>query len=370
MSRPGRIALACCFLTLLVSPLAAQQLRAGGTVVRITAADTIAVPGAKVMLHRISRDRQGPIDSVISDRAGRFRFRFQGDTAAVFLVSAGWDGIEYFSTPLHTDPALPDTALSLVLSDTSSRAQVTTVSRHLVISRPGADGLRPALEIVSISNAGPATRIAPDTLHPSWATPLPRNVAGFTAGSGDFSSEALVVKNDSVLVFAPIAPGDKQLVYTYAFPPDPGAVIVPIGDSIGRLTIMLEEMDLAVKGGVVRGDSQVIEGRVFRRWEGAAAAGAAITIPFPGNRSGWIIPALVGALALALTGFAVVALRRKPAVVPATAPALIDQLARLDARYAGKQDSTPAAEWETYQLERARLKAELQGALARSGTKA
>jgi hypothetical protein len=354
-------------LLLLLPASGSAQVRAGGRVVRITASDTITITAAKVMLHRIARDRQGPIDSIVTDSRGRFQFRFTPDTAAVFLVSAGWDGIEYFSSPLHLEPSLPDTGLVLVVSDTSSAARVATVSRHLVISRPGADGLRPALEIVVISNAGPATRIAPDTLHPSWSIRLPKNVAGFTAGSGDFSSEALTTRDDSVLVFAPIAPGDKQLLYTYAIPPDPGSVSIPVGDSIGTFTILLEEMGLKVRG-LVAVDSQVIEGRTFRKWEGTAAAGSSITIGFPGNQTAWVIPALVGGIALVLIGFAVMALRRKPVTIIA-APSLIDQLARLDARYDGKQSSTAAAEWENYQRERARLKAELQLELARSEPK-
>lgn len=360
----------CILLVLLALPLrlSAQQLRAGGQVVRITATDTIPVGGTKVMLHRIGREQQGPVDSVVSDRGGGFRFRFQADTAAVYLVSAGWGGIEYFSSPLHTEPTLPDTALVLVLSDTSSSARVTTVSRHIVISKPSADGLRASLEIVVIANAGPATRITADTLHPSWAAPLPRNVAGFTAGSGDFSSEALTVRNDSVLVFAPIAPGEKQLLYTYALPPNPGPVTIPMGDSIGTLNILLEEKALRVRGGgLIPLDSQVIEGRSFMKWEGTVKPGSSITIDFPGNRTAWVIPALVGGIALALVIVGALALRRRPAMRPVMAPSLIDQLARLDARYAGREASTPAEEWLVYQQERARLKAALQAQLAPGG---
>jgi hypothetical protein len=354
-------------LTMVLPVTAGAQIRAGGQVVRITASDTLPVAGAKIMLHRIGRDAQGPIDSMASDARGRFRFRFNADTGAVYLVSSGWDGIEYFSSPLHTEPGLPDTALVLVVSDTSSRATVTTVSRHIVISKPTADGLRAALEIVVIANAGPTTRIAPDTLHPSWTANLPKNVAGFTAGSGDFSSEALVVRNDSVQVFAPIAPGEKQLLYTYALSPSPGKVSIPIGDAVGTLNILLEEQDLQVRGGgLVPIDSQVIEGRTFMKWEGPVKAGSVIVIDFPGNRIAWVIPALVGGIALVLIVVGVVAVRRRPALAIA-APSLIDQLARLDTRYAGKEASTPAEEWQAYQSERARLKAALQGELARGG---
>ena len=43
-------------LTLCLPMTAAAQVRAGGHVVRVTASDTTPVAGAKIMLHRISRE--------------------------------------------------------------------------------------------------------------------------------------------------------------------------------------------------------------------------------------------------------------------------------------------------------------------------
>ena len=97
---------------LLLGPtvLAAQgTVTAAGRVAREQGGDTIPVPAARVVLHRVGRDQQGPIDSLVTGADGRFRFRYLADTAAVFLLSSGYAGIEYFSTPLHLDPNAPDT---------------------------------------------------------------------------------------------------------------------------------------------------------------------------------------------------------------------------------------------------------------------
>jgi hypothetical protein len=56
--------------------------------------------------------------------------------------------------------------------------------------------------------------------------------------------------------------------------------------------------------------------------------------------------------------------RGREVQTPAPEPAL-DAVAALDARYAGKEGETPAEEWQQYQSERARLKAELASSLAR-----
>jgi hypothetical protein len=92
------------------------------------------------------------------------------------------------------------------------------------------------------------------------------------------------------------------------------------------------------------------------------------TVRFPGSAAALtrVLYGLVGVLALLVLAGATWAFRRTRAsrVPPAAAlPAdLIGALARLDARYAGKQDVVPAAEWSAYVADRARLKA---AALAR-----
>jgi hypothetical protein len=74
--------------------------------------------GVLVSLHRIGRTAQGVVDSARTPTHGHSGSALP-DTTAVFLVSARYAGIEYFS-----DPAQPgrDTALALIVSDTSSRS--------------------------------------------------------------------------------------------------------------------------------------------------------------------------------------------------------------------------------------------------------
>jgi hypothetical protein len=369
---PAFPTLSVCLLLALATSLtlhAQTQAVAAGRVLRVTAKDTTPVPGARVVLHRVGRAVQGPIDSTIAGPRGEFRFRYTPDTAAVYLLSSGWQGIEYFSSPLHTDPLAPDTGLVIAVSDTSSAAPVAIVSRHLVVSKPAADGRRPALEIVVLANSGSATRVSPDSGHPTWAAGLPRGAVNFEAGSGDFSGEALEVRHDSVMLFAPVAPGEKQVIYTYSLPAAPGPTRIAVPESIGVFNILLEEFDRTVRGGgIIRADSQRIEGRSFRQWAGPVAAGSTIEIDFPGAGLGaWLLPGLVGAVALVLGIVALKALGRGPAgSTAASGGSPLDRLARLEAQYAGREGAVPEEEWQRYQAERARLKEEVSVQLARS----
>jgi hypothetical protein len=354
-------------LVLLPLSISAQQPAiVSGRVVRARVTDTAGVAGATVVLHQVGRTRQGPIDSTIAGSGGEFRFRFRADTGSVYLLSSGWSGIEYFSTPVHTDPAQPDTGLVLMVSDTSSVVRVTVQSRHIVVSKPGADGTRPTLEIVLLGNGGPDTRVAGDSSRPTWGARLPRRALNFQVGQGDVSADAVVFRNDSVLLFAPIAPGDKQVLYTYQLPAAPGTVRIPLDDSVAVVNVLLEEFDRTVTGGaIVRGDSQTIEGRSFRQWIGPAPAGTVLTIDYPGSSSRWILPTLVSLVALSL---GIVALRtllsrsERPVAAPATP--ILDRLAELDARYRHRRGEVSAEEWAGYESERDRLKDQLTRQLA------
>jgi hypothetical protein len=329
--------------------------------------DTTRLGGARVLLHRVGRELQGVVDSTVTDARGRFRFRFRADTAAIYLLSARYGGIEYFSSPVHTNPARPDTAIALLVYDTSSTAPVTLEARHIVVPRPSEDGSRAVLDLIVLLNQGLRARVAPDTLRPSWSTPLPTASTGLEIGESDVSPEAVHRRDDSVLVTAPIAPGQKQLSLEYLIPQGHRVVDFPIGAGGGRVNLLVEESGATVSGGTLAlADSQIIEGRAFRRWTGDVPPGGSVRLTLPAlpRTPVTVLVGLVTAVGLALALAAWRSLRQGRGV-PAPAPEpVLDAIAALDARYAGKERETPAEEWQRYQSERARLKAELASSLA------
>jgi hypothetical protein len=348
----------------------AAQAVAGGRVVRPVAADSVPVPDIRVVLHRVGQMEQGPVDSTVAGATGGFRFRFRADSGAVYLLSARYRDIEYFSTPVHISASRPDTAIRLVVYDTSSTAAVTLAARHLVVPRPGEDGSREILDLIILSNAGSRTRVAPDSLGTSWAGLLPAGSEGLEVGESDLSPDAVARRGDSLLVSGPIAPGEKQLVLQYHLPPGGRELRLPV-DSGARVNVLVEEPGTMVSGPVTAADSQEIQGRSFHRWSGVPRARGVVTITLPGLPGAgqrWLAP-LVGLLALGLGAATWWALRR-PARAPAAAPPVLDPsglleaLAELDARYAGREAETPGAEWLAYQERRASLKSELAAALA------
>lgn len=330
---------------------------AAGRVLRLEGKDSVPAAGVRVVLHRVGHDRQGPIDSLPADHSGRFRFHYIGDTAAVYLVSARLGGIEYFSQPLKIDAARPDTDLVLLVSDTSQTAPVTLTDLHFVISAPGPDGTRGVLTIAGLSNSSDRTRISADSLTPTWATILPAGIQNVRAGQGDFSPEAITVHADSLQLFAPVAPGAKQAVWSYSLPASQFRFVIPVSGAIPEVNVMLEEMDATVTGGALAAaDTQLIEGRSFRRWTGRLAQQGTITITFPDRgRFRWALPVLVALIGLSLAVVTWRVAARTGAGPAVVSEDLVGAIAALDAKYLGREGEVPADEWQRYREERQRL---------------
>jgi hypothetical protein len=345
-------------------PLFAQTIPAAGTVLK---ADSTPVPGTRVVLHQVGRALQGPLDSIRTDRRGRFRFAFRPDSSVLYLLSVRYAGIEYFSPPVHINPERPDTAIRLIVYDTSGTAPVSLEARHLVLTRPGEDGSRSVLDLVVLLNSGRQTRVAPDSAGASWSGLLPRGTIGLELGESDVSPDAVTRRGDSLLVAAPLAPGEKQVTVQYVIPAGRKDLELRFTEPVSTVNVLAEEDGVVVSGGTLAlADSQVLQGRSFRRWTGAVPAGATLRVALPDGAPvpGWLLPSLVGALVLALGGAGWYFLARQRGLPTASPAVLLDAIAALDARYLGREGETSAEDWGSYQVERRRLKAQLEAALA------
>jgi hypothetical protein len=329
-----------------------------------------------VVLHRVGRATQGPIDSTMTGPTGRFEFRVAPDTTASYLLSTRYSGIGYFSAPLPLGRVRSDTAVRVLVFDTSSTVSLATRSRTLVVSRPDALGVRTVVDWFVVTNAANLTRVGRDTLEPTWRVRLPPGAHNAQVGDArvnQVSPEAVTFRADSMLVYAPFSPGDKELLVQYELPAETKRLEVPSGGA-DSLDLFLEEAGAAVAPGDWAITSQNFEGRQFRRFTRKGRPPTALTVRFPGLgiAPGTLLPFLVAGFGLALAAFSWWLFRARPA--PAVAggvpsepgPAtLAAQVAELDRQYEGRQGQVPAEEWESYRARRARLIETLDAALAR-----
>jgi hypothetical protein len=351
------------FLVSAVAAPASAQISASGRVVK---ADSRPVGGLRVVLHRVGRDTQGPLDSTRSDSRGQFHFSFRPDTGALYLLSAEYNGVQYFSQPIPTQVTRPDSSLRIQVFDTSSRAPLSVRARHLVVARPGEDGSRGVLDLLVLRNDSRLTRVPPDSVHPTWRSLLPHGTIGLEIAESDFSQEALDRRGDSLILLAPFAPGEKQITVQYLIPSDHRTIELPLSDSGAVVNVLAEESGVRVNGsGLALADSQVLQGRTFHRWTGRARSGTVlrITLPGSGRTPSWLLIFPVIAFTLTLIGAGWRALAR-PRPAPGETSTLIDALASLDLRYRERERETSKEEWSAYLAERARIKARLEASLA------
>jgi hypothetical protein len=276
----------------------------------------------RVVLHEVSLGGDGrPIDSTDTDAHGRYTLTIRRpDSTALYVVSSWRAGIAYFSEPVARGAARP-ALRPLYVYDTSSAGPAVRVTRRLVtVAKLKRDGSRDVLELLELENPGVATRIAADTLRPTWAGAIPAAAIQFQIGQGDVSARAVTLRGDSVALFGPIPPGErKQLSYTYVLPATARRVDLPIDQPIDEVDLLLEDTTAVVRA--ARLDSlgiEDIEGRRFARYRTPAlGAGAPLAIAFSDRPLGAdaVVPYVVAVSALVLAVGFVVALRRRPSSV-------------------------------------------------------
>jgi hypothetical protein len=287
--------------------------------------DSVPLPGTWAVLHRVTREGGGPVDSVRSDAAGRYRIRVAharaaADSSAVYVVSTWYDSLAYFSLPLNVVGRPAVHVEDLVVYPTTRGAPPIRVARRLVtIGRPAADGTREVLEILELENTGLTTRITDDTLVPTWAGAIPSAAVQFQPGQGDISAEAMVRRGNRLVVLGPIPPGaSKQLSYGYMLPAGGAGVALPIDQSTKELNLLIEDTTAAVAAPKVESlGVQEIEQRRFAAYRaGPLAAGDRVTIGLPRGafRAQTLLPYVIGLFAAAMVGALVWALKRKPAL--------------------------------------------------------
>jgi len=282
--------------------------------------DTVPLPNAVVVLHRMASASAGPIDSVRSDARGRYRLALRDpDSTSGYVVSVWYDSIAYFSLPLNV-VSRPAVHVEDILTFPASRTgpPLRLARRLATISTATADGSREVLEILELENPGQATRITDDTLVPTWAGRLPERTGQYRAGQGDVSPEAMRFRTDSVLIYAPIPPGPaKQLSYDYTLAAGARTFVMPIDQPTVEVNLLVEDtVALVIAPKLESFGVKEIEGRRFAAYRaGPLAAGERVEIRLPPGkfRAQALLPYVIAVVAAGMLVALVWALRRRPA---------------------------------------------------------
>jgi len=344
----------------------------------------LPVPGQWVVLHRVGSDRAGPLDSMRTNARGSYVFRYttSGSPEALYFVSSRYRGIAYFSPPLREDSVSGGDGDILVYDTTPDTTLLHMQGRHFVVSAPRAgSNRRDVVEIFDVVNGGAQTVVARDSTSPIWSTQLPVEAESASVAPGDIALGAVVMKSGRADVFAPFAPGARQLVLTYTLPASAFPWSMPIERAASVVEVLLEEPTATAEGArLVPTASASIEGRTFRRYLAQdVPANAVVRISVPGPVTSlraivqWFVALMLAAMIVALGAWrikrknAAAAARLANARVPRVDPdTLVAEIATLDARF--ERVATPSVEERAaYEQRRAALKTRLERVLAEAG---
>lgn len=295
--------------------LTGPQLVAG-QVVRPGKSSMLPVNGVVVTLHRVGSDKAGPLDSVRADASGRYQFRFtrSGDQRALYFVSASYGGVAYFTPPLAHSTVRGEEAEIAVFDTTSGPVPISSRGHHVVISTVDANGMRTVTEVYELANDSSVTRVASESNgHDVWSAVTPLKGTNFRVAQGDIPAQAVRFENGKARIFAPVAPGLKQLAFTYSMPANAFPLNVPIVRDTEILEVLIEDEKGTVTGaGLVEKAPVALERRSFRRFLAAdAPANSVAVIDLPrSSRNKDIDPRYLIALTVVIGGAMTFALAR------------------------------------------------------------
>lgn len=267
----------CALASLLCAPLVlSAQQSVDGRVRRPVSANGDSTgmgpaTGAWVTLHRVGKDSAGPIDSVRSDAAGRYRFQWRpfGASDAVYFASVTWDGIAYFTAPLRDKVTRGDVGEITVFDTTMRTFPLSVKGRHLIVGAADSTELRTVIEVFELSNDSLRTLVTTEgnASRPTWSVAVPQAAQDVHVTEGEVAPDAFRHVPGRVSIFAPIAPGLKQLAFSYKVPAASFPITVNAEAGAVVFEVLLEEPKGNVFGeGFTAVDPVTIEGRTFKRY--------------------------------------------------------------------------------------------------------
>jgi hypothetical protein len=300
------------------------------------------VVGQVVVLHRISADSSGPVDSIRTSATGayRLRYRFEGPRS-MYIASARYSGVAYFTAPLR-DATVASPEGDISVYDTTSKSFPLTVrARHVVVAPADAGGLRRVVDVLEVANDSSWTLVA-GAGGRTWRLTLPADAREPGSSGGDLPPEAFRFDGGNADLLVPFPPGTRQLVLTYAIPARSASI--PITEAVPTLEVLVEGAGRATGAGLTAEDPVSMEGRTFQRFTATSVpGGSAVVVEGSGGsggigRAGRLALLAIAAIALAL---GIVFGRRSTATatVPRAEPlstkdALAREIAALDHVYA------------------------------------
>jgi hypothetical protein len=325
-----------------------------------------------VVLHRVSAEASGEIDSVRAGPDGTFtlalpRVPDHGREAEVFFAAVRYRGLLYLGEAI-TSPTQMDSLYLIQAYDTLSvppgGAELSVTQRSLFLDKVE-EGWE-ATDFFQVVQEEDRTLYSPQD-GVVWSYPLPEGAHDFQLGQSDLSPDAFRFAEGRFEVYSPLPPGDRYFLVRYALPGDD--LSIPTPGTVQRMEVLIREPGPRAEfTHLVPGPPVELEpGNTFRSYqasnlqvplvEGRIVGGA---FEIPASWLGILLTALLG-------GAGVWGFRRRTGAKEKTIAGegvrarneLLRAVAELDASFEGLTEPSPG-DLERYREERGALLARLK----------
>ena len=354
---PAVLALLCAPAAAL-SQVEAEPLLAG----RVMLADS-ALPAATVVLHRMSEQTAGEVDSMRSALDGSFTFALPSvpnqALGELYFASVRHHGVMYFGPAIETAVAL-DSLYLIQAYDTlvapAEGVDVRLQSRNIFLE-PNGEAWQ-VTDVFQLYNDRPRTVVSrPDGR--VWSYPLPAEAREVMTGEGEMAEGVVAYEDGSFVVRAALPPGERLFVVRYLL--DSLVVAIPSPGATELFDLLVREPAPALDVDPMQQlESIALEaGQTFRRYAAENVTSPFVTITQGETSEPPPVEWIAVVLALVLTGGALLALRAGSATPRAVVASddrrkVLVQLARLDEEFEQRDAPTPTQRRE-YQRHRAEL---------------
>ena len=237
---------------------------------------------ATVVLHSVSPDSAGEVDSMRVGVEGRFAFELPGglhdeQRTQVYFASVRHQGVLYFGQAVALAQQL-DSLYVIEVFD-AEEAPLIGLSLSLAVRNvilEAADGTWLVTDLLQIRNDRDRTIVAADS-GVVWSHPLPPGATEFEVGEGDLASDAVGFEDGRVVVRAPLPPGERLLLIRYRLGPLPAELPVSAPTDVMELLIK-EPAPFVLASPLEAVESVPIEGSSYRRFTGRGLSGVTVML--------------------------------------------------------------------------------------------
>ena len=327
-------------------PLAAQDAPGPqiiGRVVNGTFEDR-PVAGQEVLLLKISEGNAEDIRRSVTDDEGNYAFRdLSPESEITYVVSIIYLSIDHFSDQISLQAESGSAEAILRVYETSSNAEALQVKNHHLIVEE-IDGGVYVQEVIFLLNNAPYTYIG--DANPNLKFALPPEAVDFGMGRL-LEGENAELRDNIVLISAPILPEGRMITYNYIIPVEGDNYLLKktIEYPTGRLDVFLSLPATALTSELKPAEPLVLEGMRYQRLSGLelpAGIEVAMKISLAAGRGGSSFPVflLIAALVFLIAALAYPFLKKgtgvavdKRELLVEEKDRLIGEIARLDEEF-------------------------------------